>query len=113
MKRILLTAVLLTLITTGFLAAQNEADEEYIKAMTQNDPCQKVQMLKAYIQKYAGQGTQYENFAYVYLTLTPCASKTAAESIKYGEKAVTMSGVDDDSKAQILATIAGLYLNEA
>ncbi len=112
MKKISGLAMIL-LLAAGALQAQNPADEEYIKAMTQNDPCQKVQMLKAYVTKYAGQGTQYENFAYVYLTLTPCASKPAAESIKYGEKAITMSGVDDDSKAQILATIAGLYLNEA
>jgi len=112
MKKMLGLAMIL-LLGAGALLAQNPADEEYIKAMTQNDACQKVQLLKAYVQKYAGQGTQYENFAYVYLTLTPCASKPAAESIKYGEKALTMSGVDDDSKAQILATIAGLYLNEA
>ncbi len=112
MKTTLALAMIL-LLGAGALLAQNPADEEYIKAMTQNDPCQKVQLLKAYVQKYAGQGTQYENFAYVYLTLTPCASKPAAESIKYGEKALTMSGVDDDSKAQILATIAGLQLTEA
>lgn len=112
MKKTLGLAMIL-LLAAGALLAQNPADEEYIKAMTQNDPCQKVQLLKAYVQKYAGQGTQYENFAYVYLCLTPCASKPAAESIKFGEKAVTMSGVDDDSKAQILATIAGLSLSEA
>ena len=41
MKRILLTAVLLAIVATGFLAAQNEADEAYIKAMTQNDPARR------------------------------------------------------------------------
>lgn len=110
MKRILLTAALLALVTTGFLAAQTEADEAYIKAMTQNDPCQKVQALKAYIQKYAGKGTQYENFAYVYLCLTPCQTKPASESIQYGEKALTMSGIDDLNRMQILITLSSLYI---
>lgn len=111
MKRILLAAVVLTLITAGFLAAQNEADEAYIKAMTQNDPCLKVQGLKAYIQKYAGKGTQYENFAYVYLCLTPCQTKPVSESIQYGEKALTMSGIDDLNRMQVLITLASLYIN--
>jgi tetratricopeptide (TPR) repeat protein len=110
MKRILLTAVLLAIVATGFLAAQNEADEAYIKAMTQNDPCQKVQALKAYVQKYAGKGTQYENFAYVYLCLTPCPTKPAAESIQYGEKALAMSGIDDLTRMQILITLSSLYI---
>ena len=88
MKRILMTVLLLAVVTTGFLAAQNEADDAYVKAMTQSDPCQKVQALKAYVQKYAGKGTQYENFANVYLCLTPCPSQPAAEKIQYGEKAL-------------------------
>ncbi|MHB8093710.1 MAG: tetratricopeptide repeat protein [Candidatus Aminicenantales bacterium] len=111
MKRILLTAVILMIAVTGFLSAQNEADEAYIKAMTQSDPCQKVQALKAYIAKYAGKGTQYENFAYVYLCLTQCASKPLAETNQYGEKALTMSGVDDLNKSTILATMAQLNIN--
>jgi tetratricopeptide (TPR) repeat protein len=110
MKRILLTAVLLAIVATGFLAAQNEADEAYIKAMTQSDPCQKVQALKAYVQKYAGKGTQYENFAHVYLCLTPCPTKPAAETIQYGEKALTMSGIDDLTRMQILITLSSLYV---
>jgi len=111
MKRILLAAAVLILITAGFLAAQNEADEAYIKAMTQNDPCLKVQGLKAYIQKYAGKGTQYENFAYVYLCLTPCQTKPISESIQYGEKALTMSGIDDLNRMQVLITLASLYIS--
>jgi tetratricopeptide (TPR) repeat protein len=96
---------------TGFLSAQNEADEAYIKAMTQSDPCQKVQALKAYIAKYEGKGTQYENFAYVYLAMTPCASKPLAETNQYGEKALTMSGIDDTTKIQLLSTLAQTNIN--
>ena len=112
MKRILLTTVLFALVATGFLAAQNEADEAYVKAMTQNDPCLKVQGLKAYVQKYAGKGAQYENFAYVYLCLTPCQSKPVSESIQYGEKALTMSGLDDLTRMQVVLTLSGLYTGQ-
>jgi tetratricopeptide (TPR) repeat protein len=110
MKRILMTVFLLAVVATGFLAAQNEADDAYVKAMTQSDPCQKVQALKAYVQKYAGKGTQYDNFAHVFLCLTPCPSQPAAEKIQYGEKALTMEGVDDNTKTQLLITITSLYL---
>ena len=110
MKRVLLTVVLIVIVATCFLVAQDEADAAYIKAMNQNDPCQKVQALKAYVQKYAGKGTQYENFAYVYLCLTPCQTKPASESIQYGEKALTMSGIDDVTHMQILITLSGLYI---
>jgi tetratricopeptide (TPR) repeat protein len=109
MKKLLMIAVLFAIVATGFLAAQNEGDEAYIKAMTQKDPCQKVQGLKAYLQNYAGKGSQYENFAYVYLCLTPCQSKAASESIQYGEKALTMSGIDEASRIQILMTLSTLY----
>jgi Ni/Co efflux regulator RcnB len=34
MKRILMTVFLLAVVATGFLAAQNEADDAYVKAMT-------------------------------------------------------------------------------
>ncbi len=110
MKRILMTVLLLTVVATGFLTAQNEADDAYVKAMTQSDPCQKVQALKAYVQKYAGKGTQYENFAHVYLCLTPCPSQPGAEKIQYGEKALTMEGIDDSTKTQLLITITSLYI---
>jgi tetratricopeptide (TPR) repeat protein len=110
MKRTVLTTALLVLAAAGFMYAQNEADEAYIKAMTQNDPCQKVQMLKTYLQKYAGRGTQYENFANAHLCLTPCATMPASEKIQYGEKALTMSGIDDATKTQIYVTVIQLHI---
>jgi tetratricopeptide (TPR) repeat protein len=110
MKRTLITVLLFAVAATGLLIAQNEADDAYVKAMTQSDPCQKVQALKAYVQKYAGKGTQYENFAYVYLCLTPCPSQPVAEKAQYGEKALTMEGVDDNTKTQLLVTVASLYI---
>ena len=109
MKRTVLIAGLIALVAAGSLFAQNEADDAYVKAMSQSDPCQKVQMLKAFLQKYSGRGSQYENFANAYICLLPCPTKPAAESIQYGEKALTMSGIDDSTKVQLLVALSGQY----
>ena len=85
MKRIQLMFLLLVLASSLALA-QNPADEAYIKAMQTSDPCQRVQLLKNYINTYAGKGTTYENYAYANLCLTPCKTKTVEETITYGEK---------------------------
>ncbi|MFO7733590.1 MAG: hypothetical protein R6X21_08065, partial [Candidatus Aminicenantes bacterium] len=73
------------------------------------DNCQKVKALEAYIAKYAGQGTTYENWAHVYYCLTPCPTKNAQTAAEAGEKALTMSGIDGQNKMALLATIPGLY----
>ncbi|HEX2695538.1 MAG TPA: hypothetical protein VHP61_07265, partial [Acidobacteriota bacterium] len=110
MKKILMTVLFLAVVATGFLTAQNEADDAYVKAMTQSDPCQKVQALKSFVQKYSGKGNQYENFAHAHLCLTPCPSQPATEKIQYGEKALTMEGLDDSTKTQLLVTVASLHI---
>lgn len=108
MKRTLFATVTLVFVLTGLLAAQS-ADEEYLKAMQLSDKCQQVQALEAYIAKFAGQGTTNEHWAYAYYCLTPCASKSAQKAAEYGEKALTMPGIDDQTKIGLLATIPGLY----
>lgn len=108
MKRTALTAWALMVLMIGFSGAQT-ADEEYLKAMQQSDNCAKVKALGAYIDKYAGQGTTYENWAYVYYCLTPCETKDPVKAAQYGEKALTMRGIDDQNKIALLATIPGLY----
>jgi len=108
MKRMTLTALALIALTAGFLSAQS-ADEEYLKAMQLSDNCQKVKALEAYIAKYAGQGTTYENWAHVYYCVTPCPTKDHQKAAQYGEKALTMSGIDDQTKLGILGMIPALY----
>ena len=110
MKRIVMTILLLAVVATGFVSAQNPADDAYVKAMTQSDPCQKIQALKSFLQQYAGKGSQYESFANAYVSLTPCPSQAPAEKIQYGEKALTFSGLDDSTKIQLLATVADLTI---
>ncbi len=111
MKKALLLS-LIFLLTGGLALAQNPADEAYIKAMTANDPCQRVQLLKEYINNYAGKGTQYENYAYANLCLTPCQSKSLQESLNYGEKAISIGGLDAMTKAQVLLTLAAGYASQ-
>jgi tetratricopeptide (TPR) repeat protein len=108
MNRTLIATVTLIFLGAGLLAAQS-ADEEYLKAMQIADNCQKAQALEAYITKYAGQGTTNEHWAYAYYCLTPCATKNAQKAAEYGEKALTMSGIDDRTKLGLLGTIPMLY----
>lgn len=108
MKRTLATTVTLVFLLAGLVAAQS-ADEDYLKAMQLSDNCAKVQALEAYIAKYAGQGTTNEHWAYAYYCLTPCATKNTQKAAEYGEKAVTIPGLDDKTKIGLLATIPGLY----
>ena len=109
MKKSLWTALSLLILMAPFLSAQSPADEEYIKAMQQTDGCQKIQLLKAWLGKYSGQGSQYEHFANAFICLTPCPSKNAAEAIQYGEKALSMSGLDEGTKVQLMSTVSVLY----
>ena len=108
MKRTLFTTVTLVFLLAGLVAAQS-ADEDYLKAMQLSDNCAKVQALEAYIAKYAGQGTTNEHWAYFYYCLTPCATKNALKAAEYGEKALGMSGIDEQAKIGLLGTIPGLY----
>lgn len=108
MNRKLIATVASVFLCAGLLAAQS-ADEEYLKAMQLADNCQKVQALDAYITKYAGQGTTNEHWAYAYYCLTPCASKNAQKAAEHGEKALTMSGIDEGTKVNLLVMIPQLY----
>jgi tetratricopeptide (TPR) repeat protein len=108
MRKTLWTTVTLVFLLAGLAAAQS-ADEEYLKAMQIQDKCQQVQALDAYLTKYAGQGGQYDNYAYAYYCVTPCPTKNAQKAIEYGEKALGMSGLDQQTKLQIMVAIPGLY----
>jgi hypothetical protein len=100
------------LLLTSLVLAQSPADEAYIKAMTVNDPCERVKLLKEFIDKYAGKGSQYENYAYAYLCLTKCPSKSLQESLNYGEKALSVGGLDALTKASVLIYLSDGYLGQ-
>ncbi len=110
MKRSVLTVITLTLLLVfPVLSQENSCDQAYIKAMTTADAGQRTQLLKDYLAQCSGKGSQYENFAYANLCVTPYSGKTAAETIEYGEKAITLGGLDDLMKFQVLVTVAAVY----
>jgi hypothetical protein len=110
MKKIVLTIVLLLVLLGGIGFAQSEGDQAYIKAMQANSPQEKATLLKDYISKYAGKGGQYDGFAYSFLFQALVQTgKTDAETLGYGEKALTLTGIEDGDRARILMTLASVY----
>jgi len=91
------------------LSAQNECDDAYIRAMTEKNPAQQAQLLKDFLAKCASTSSQYENFANANLSLLNYPGKTPAEAISYGEKALSLGGLDDMTKCQILLQVSALY----
>jgi len=110
MKNTFLTTLILFLfISTILLAQTNNANQDYIKAMTASSPQQQVKLLKEYLVKYAGKRTQYGNFVYANLCIQPYAGKTAKEIIDYGEKALALDGLDDFTKSRVLINVSSVY----
>ncbi len=110
MRKTAVISFAITLLLAGALAAQtNDCDETYIKAMTAQGDAQKAQLLKDFLAKCSGKGSQYENFANANLSLLNYPGKTAKDAIDYGEKALALGGLDDLTKCQILIQISALY----
>ncbi len=110
MKRTLIIAIAFLNLTAGLVTAQStEANDAYIKAMTAQSPSQKAQLLKDFLAKYSGKGSQYDNFAYANLAVLNYPGKSSSDTISYGEKALQLGGLDDLTKGQILIAVAGAY----
>jgi hypothetical protein len=112
MKKTALIAIALVLLAFSPLQAQDPANDEYIKAMTSNDMAQRVKLLKEWLNKYGSTGHQYENFANATICTAQYTGKTAADAIQYGEKALSIGGLDDSTKAQVLVTLSSVYLQQ-
>ncbi|MCG2816153.1 MAG: hypothetical protein L6425_09500 [Candidatus Aminicenantes bacterium] len=113
MKKTLMLGMALLLATSGFLTGQAvEADQAYIQAVTAKDLNQQVSMLKDYLNKYAGQATKYENFVYATLCTAQVASITAEERIQYGEKAISLGGLDDLMTYQVNMIVAAMLVQK-
>lgn len=112
MKRIAITLTALILVLCSTLAAQDTAaNDEYITAMTKNDPSERAQLLRAWLNKYGGSGHQYENFANATVCTAQYPGKTPAETITYGENALKIGGLDTSTKAQVLTIVAAMYVS--
>lgn len=109
MKRILLIAVIFSIVCSGVALAQSEADQIYIKAMQAATPAEKAKLLKEFISQHAGKGSQYDNYAYANLCLLQYQGKQlTAETAALGEKAIAAGGIDDMMKGTLLTVIANI-----
>jgi hypothetical protein len=93
------------------VAQDTAANDEYITAMTKNDPGERAQLLKTWLSKYGGSGHQYENFANATVCTSQYPGKTPADTIKYGEAALKIGGLDSSTKAQVLTIVAAMYVS--
>jgi hypothetical protein len=109
MKKTALMTLIMIFFISASLSAQIAANDDYIKAMTTSNASQRVKLLKEYLAKYAGKGTQYENFVYATLCVQNYAGKTVRETIEYGEKALALGGLDDLTKCNVLLTVSAVY----
>jgi tetratricopeptide (TPR) repeat protein len=110
MKKTALTTLTLFLFTFITLYAQtSDPNQEYIQAMSTQDPAQKSKLLKQWLKKNQGKGNQYEKYAYAELCVFPYPGKTAEEFVEYGEKALTFGGLDDFTNCRVLMNIASIY----
>jgi len=111
MKKTLFVIISIAICLSGYAAGQsNPADEAYIKAMTEKDPAAQARLLKDFLAKFSGKGSQYENFANAHLCILNYPGKTEKEAIEYGEKALALGGLDDATRVQILLIASGLHI---
>ncbi len=111
MKKAILTALVLTFIC-GIALAQDPGDDAYIKAMQANTPAEKATLLKDFLAKFGGQGNKYENYANAYLCTIGWPGKTDQETVNHGEKALTLGGLDDIMKCQVLMSLSATYTKQ-
>ena len=110
MRKTAIATLILLVFLCSLLPAQNSNNETYIKAMTTSDPGEKAQLLKEYVTN--NRGAQYENFACAELCTKPYPGKTAADIIKYGERALELGGLDAFIKCQVLIQVANTYVSQ-
>ena len=110
MRKTAIATLILLVFLCSLLPAQNSNNETYIKAMTTSDPGEKAQLLKEYVTN--NRGAQYENFACGELCTKPYPGKTAADIIKYGERALELGGLDAFIKCQVLIQVANTYVSQ-
>ncbi|NIM91346.1 MAG: hypothetical protein GTO17_10415 [Candidatus Aminicenantes bacterium] len=113
MKKTLLTTLALTFLMSSLAYSQNdEAHSAYLQAMGAPTLAQKIQLLKNYINKYKGQGTQYEHYAYANLCILSSQTGNLNDSIDYGENALLLGGLDDYTKTQVLFVLSTIYTKQ-
>jgi len=113
MKKTVLTTLALTFFISSLAISQNdEAHSAYLQAMGAPSIAQKIQLLKNYVNKYKGQGTQYEHYANANLCVLSSQTGNLNDSIDYGENALLLGGLDDYTKTQVLFVLSTVYTKQ-
>jgi len=113
MKKSAVTCLTLIFFIYSFSLGQSEeAHQAYIKATTAQSLAQKIQLLKDYLSKYKGKGTQYENYANAHLCFYCSQSKSLNEAAEYGETSLALGGFDDLTKCQVYLTLSTIYTKQ-
>ncbi len=110
MRKTTIATLILLVFLCSLLPAQNANNDTYIKAMTTPDPITKAKLLKEYITN--NPGAQYENFACAELCTLQYSGKTASDTIKYGEKAIELGGLDALKQCHVLTFVANEYVSQ-
>lgn len=110
MRKAAIATLTLFVLLASVLPAQNSGSDAYVKAMTTPDANEKARLLKEYIAN--NPGAQYENFAAAELCTLPYNGKTASETIRYGERALELGGLDALKKCQVLVMVANAYIGQ-
>ena len=105
-KTVLITLALTFFISSLALSQNDEAHSAYLQAMGAPTLAQKIQLLQNYINKYKGQGTQYENYAYANLCVLSSQTSNLNNAVDYGENALLLGGLDDFTKTQVLFVLS-------
>jgi len=111
-KTVPATLALIFLLSSLVISQNDEAHNAYLQAMGASTLAQKIQLLKDYVNKYKGQGTQYENYAYANLCILSSQTNNLNDAVNYGENALLLSGLDDYTKTQILFVLSSVYTNQ-
>ena len=111
-KKITLFGSLIIFLFSLVSAQIQEANQDYIKAITTPNQVQQYKLLKEWLSKYAGKGSQYESFVYAQLCLLDLKvvkEKSVKETIEFGEKAIQIGGLDDLTFVRIYITVSEGY----
>ncbi len=111
-KTVPTTLALILLISSLAISQNDEAHNAYLQAMGAPTLAQKIQLLKNYINKYKGQRTQYEHYAYANLCLLSSQTSNLNDAIDYGENALLLGGLDDYTKTEVLFVLATIYIKQ-
>ncbi|MCP5048600.1 MAG: hypothetical protein GY940_15630 [bacterium] len=104
-----LTIMFLMVSLCLFPASKKEKQELYLKAVAEKDPRTKMDLLKAYAEKFGDTKDKFLRFIYLNLADTSYKMKSYDESIQYGEIALEYSELDPQNKLRIYFSLANAY----